>query len=124
MDILAKLPRSLKAQIFLFMRHPVAEIYRPVCLQPAWYRDAVRLIDIVESLEQSFLCEDYDSMGEVLVAIDIHFRYLNLNIPQGRRNTLELPPQIERRLCLQARMYKRLHDARREPLDTLGTIYK
>ena len=104
MDILAKLPRSLKAQIFLFMQHPVAEIYRPVCLQPAWYRDAVRLIDIVESLEQSFICEDYDSMRELLIAFQT-------------RRTLELPPQVEGRLWAQARMYRRLCEAQRGALE-------
>ena len=109
MDILAKLPRPLKAQIFLFMRHPVAEIYRPVCLHPAWYRDAVKLIDIIECLEQSVLCEDCDSMRELLITF------------QARR-TLELPPQVEGRLRAQARMYKRMYEARRGPLEILDII--
>ena len=109
MDILAKVPRELKAQVFFFMRHPVAEIYRPIWLQPAWYRDAIGWVHILKWLEQSLLCEDYDSMGGLLVAIDTHVRFLKFHIPPGRRNTLELPPQMERRLCLQARVYKRIH---------------
>ena len=76
---------------------------------PAWYRDAVKLIDIIECLEQSVLCEDYDSMRELLITF------------QARR-TLELPPQVEGRLCAQARMYKRMYEARRGPLEILDVI--
>ena len=123
MDILAKLPRELTSQVFLFTRHPVAETFRFIWLQPAWYRDAVKLLNIIEWLEQSFLCEDYDSMGELLLALHEHFKFLKLDRPPGRRNTLELPPQMERRCCIHAHMYKRIYDARREPMNILDTIY-
>ena len=74
MDILAKLPCCIKARIFLYLQHPVATIYRAVCLQPAWYRDAACVLSHIESLEQAFLCEEYDAMKDVLIAIDEHFR--------------------------------------------------
>ena len=81
MEILAKLPCCIKAQIFLYMQHPVATIYRAVYLQPAWCRDAAYLLSHVESLEQAFLCGEYDEMKDVLIAIDEHFRLLKLDLP-------------------------------------------
>ena len=123
MEILAKLPCCIKAMIFLYMQHPVATIYRAVYLQPAWYRDAVCLLSHIESLEQAFLCEEYDAMKDVLIAIDEHFRWLKLDLPPGRR-ALELPPRIERSMCIRARLYSRLYSARREPLAILDTFHK
>ena len=124
MEILATLPCCIKARIFLYLQHPVAAIYRPVCLQPAWYRDAACLLSHIESLEQAFLCEEYDAMKDVLIAIDEHFRCLQLDLPPGRRGALELPPQIERSMCVKARLYSELHNARREPLAILDTCHK
>ena len=110
MDILAKLPRELKGQVFLFMRHPVAETFRFIWLQPAWYRDAVKMLNIIGWLNHAFLSEDYDSMRELLLEFDEHFRFLK----DRACRTVELPPQMERRLLIHARMYKRIYDARRE----------
>ena len=123
MEILAKLPCCIKARIFLYTQHPVATIYRAVYLQPAWHRDAVCLLSHLESLEEAFLCEDYDAMKDVLIAIDEHFRWLKLDLPPGRR-ALELPPRIERSMCIRARLYSRLYSARREPLVILDTFHK
>ena len=124
MDILAKLPCCIKARIFLYLQHPVATIYRAVCLQPAWYRDAACLLSHIESLEHAFLCEEYDEMTDMLIAIDEHFRWLKLDLPPGRRGALELPPRIERSMCIKARLYSRLYSARREPLVILDTFHK
>ena len=124
MEILAKLPCCIKAQIFLYLQHPVAAIYRAVCLQPAWYRDAACLLSHIESLEQAFLCEEYDAMKDVLMAIDEHFRCLKLDLPPGRRGALELPPRIERSMCIKARLYSQLYSARREPLAIWDTFRK
>ena len=84
MEILATLPCCIKARIFLYLQHPVAAIYRAVCLQPAWYRDAACLLSHIESLERAFLCEDYDAMKDVLIAIDEHFRCLKLDLRSPR----------------------------------------
>ena len=124
MEILAKLPCCIKARIFLYLQHPVATIYRDVYLQPAWCRDAAYLLSNVESLEQAFLCGEYDEMKDVLIAIDEHFRWLKLDLPPGRRGALELPPRIERSMFFRARLYSRLYSARREPLVILNTFHK
>ena len=121
MEILAKLPCCIKARIFLYLQHPVATIYRAVCLQPAWYRDAACLLSHIQSLEHLFLCEEYDDMKDVLIASDEHFRWLKLDLPPGRR-ALELPPRIERSMCIRARLYRRPYRARREPLVILDTF--
>ena len=124
MEILAKLPCCIKARIFLYMQHPVATIYRAVYLQPAWCRDAAYLLSHVESLEQAFLCGEYDEMKDVLIAIDEHFRLLKLDLPPGRRGALELPQRIERSMCSKARLYSQHYSAQREPLAMLDTFYK
>ena len=123
MEILATLPCCIKARIFLYLQHPVAAIYRAVSLQPAWYRDAACLLSHIESLEHLFLCEEYDAMKDVLIAIDEHFRCLKLDLPPDRRGALELPPRIERSMCIRARLYSRLYSARREPLVILDTFH-
>ena len=124
MEILATLPCCIKARIFLYLQHPVAAIYRAVWLQPAWYRDAACLLSHIESLEQAFLCEDYDAMKDVLMAIDEHFRCLKLDLPPGRRGALELPPRIEHRMRVKARLYSQLYSTRREPLAILDTFHE
>ena len=124
MEILATLPCCIKARIFLYLQRPVAAIYRAVCLQPAWYRDAACLLSHIESLEQAFLCEEYDAMKDVLMAIDEHFRCLKLDLPPGRRGALELPPRIERSMCIKARLYSQLYSARLEPLSISDTFHK
>ena len=73
-------------------------------------------------LQQAFLCEEYDAMKDVLIAIDEHFRWLKLDLP-GRR-ALELPPRIERSMCIRARLYSQLYSARREPLAILDAFHK
>ena len=123
MEILAKLPCCINARIFLYPQHPDAKIFRAVCLQPAWYRDAACLFSHIESLEQAFLCEEYDAMKDVLIAIDEHFRCLKLDLPPGRRGALELPPRIERSMCIKARLYSQLYSARREPLAIMDTFH-
>ena len=124
MEILAKLPCCIKARIFPYLQRPVATIYRAVCLQPAWYRDAACLLSHVESLEQAFLREEYDAMKDVLIAIDEHFRLLKLDLPPGRRGALELPLRIERSMCIRARLYSQLYSPRREPLAILDTFHE
>ena len=124
MEILAKLPCCIKARIFLYMQHPVATIHRAVYLQPAWCRDAACFLSHIESLENLFLCEEYDAMKDVLIAIDEHFRWLKLDLPPGRRGALELPLRLERSMCIRARLYNVLYSARREPLVLLNTFHK
>ena len=124
MEILAKLPCCIKARIFLYLQHTVATIYRDVCLQPAWCRDAAYLLSHIESLEHAFLCGEYDEMKDALIAIDEHFRWLKLDLPPGRRGALELPLRLERSMCTRARLYNRLYSARREPLVILNTFHK
>ena len=55
MEIVRRLPAELRGKIFFFLRHPVAEIYRPIWLQPSWYRDAIVLIGYTERLEHLYI---------------------------------------------------------------------
>ena len=122
MEIVRRLPADLRGKIFLFLRHPVAEIYRPVRLQPSWYRGAIVLIGYTEQLEQ--LCIDNNIADMTPVFKLIAERLDHLEYMATRQNVMvELPPRLERRLRSKTRLFKSLHDNHGQLLDCDLCIY-
>ena len=107
---------SCAVSCFLFLRHPIAEIYRPRCLQPSWYRDAVVLIGYTERLEQLYIDNRIPEMAPIFELIAERFN--DLEYMATRQNVMvELPPRLERRLRSKTRLFKFSYDNHGRLLD-------
>ena len=122
MEIVRRLPADLRGKIFLFLRHPVAEIYRPIWLQPSWYRDAIVLIGYTERLEQLYIDNRIPEMAPIFELIAERLNHLEYMAT--RQNVMvELPPRLERRLRSKTRLFKSLYDNHGRLLDCDLCIY-
>ena len=108
MEIVRRLPADLRGRFWL--QHPVAEIYRPIWLQPSWYRDAALLIGYTERLAQVCLDNRIVEMAQLFEVISDRLEILKY-MATRQHVMVELPPQMERRRCMRARPYKCIYDS-------------
>ena len=105
MEIVRRLPADVRGKICLFLRHPVAEIYRPPWLQPTWYSDAVVLIGYTERLDQLYIDNRIADMAPIFELIAESFDLLEY-MATRQHVMVELPPRLERRLRTKTRLFK------------------
>ena len=122
MEIVRRLPADLRGKIFLFLRHPVAEIYRPIRLQPSWYRDAIVLIGYTEQMEQLYIDNHIPGLAPIFELIAERLNLLEYMAT--RQNVMvELRSRLERRLRSKTRLFKSLYDNHGRLLDCDLCIY-